>query len=95
MPEIEVVNEPLFPETESFDEWMVTGRDVDGNRKRFVLHAHGFTNAQLSARDLAYRNWGGYGSRIDSLTNITQQRIAEDEVVAQLESDLQPRKDNS
>ena len=51
---------------EASDEWLVTGRDADGNSKRFVIHSTGFVNAAESARINAYHNWG-FGSQIDSL----------------------------
>lgn len=51
---------------EPFSEWMVTGRDSDGNAQRLVLHASGFLQAASDALATADLNWGPRFS-IDSI----------------------------
>lgn len=57
-----------------YSEWLVTGKDVDGNYMRFVIHGHTITEAVRTAIIFANRNWG-HGGRIDSLV---RQRTAEE-----------------
>jgi hypothetical protein len=51
---------------DQLSEWMVTGRDEDGNSQRLVLHARCFRDATEDALMLAHQHWG-WDCEIDSV----------------------------